>query len=56
MDFPFDLQELPAFAIIGWATETIDGFILVCVDACIVCQNFLMDKMENVNKSYFMQM
>ena len=22
MDFPFDLQELPAFAIIGWATHT----------------------------------
>lgn len=22
LDFPFDLQELPAFAIIGWAAET----------------------------------
>lgn len=30
MDFPFDLQELPAFAIIGWG-----DFVSTCMPACV---------------------
>lgn len=41
MDFPFDLQELPAFAIIGWRCLWICVYVCVCSDnVCIFCISF----------------